>query len=282
LARRLLFSARMRTLAIFLSAFVVAFGVPVTAQAVSVLFDFNSLADGAGNSSVQSYMQNRLNSSPLAGMTVTVTGAVAEKDYTGDNHVVGPRINGAVKPITLGSSDGAVGNNTDLPNLNSSYNIVWDTYIHNASNTDRIVMTFSRPISWVSFDWEILPDGTCPNGTVSSCDTHADAAWPDFSFEANDVLLKHFFGVLPGEVGLTGTTYYRSQSDNPERAPQAIGTTGHIDLYITGSTTKLEFIDWPRMIAIDNLLIAVPLPATTVLVGAGAIVLAILRRRERD
>ena len=73
----------------------------------------------------------------------------------------------------------------------------------------------------MSFDWEILPDGTCPNGTVSSCDTHADAAWPDFSFEANDVLLKHFFGVLPGQVGLTGTT------------------------------TKLEFIDWPRMIAID-------------------------------
>jgi len=271
----------MRTLAIFFSAFVVALGVPVTTQAVSVMFDFDSLADGAGNSSVQSYMQNRLNSSSLAGMTVTVTGAVAEKDYTGDNHVVGRLVNGAVKPITLGSTDGAVGNNTDMPRLNGN-NIVWDTYIHNASNTDRIVMTFSRPISWVSFDWEILPDGTCPNGTVSSCDTHADAAWPDFSFEANDVLLKHFFGVLPGQMGLTGTTYYRSPADNPERAPQAIGTTGHIDLYITGTTTKLEFIDWPRMIAIDNLLIAVPLPGTTVLVGAGALVLAVLRRRSRD
>jgi hypothetical protein len=36
------------------------------------------------------------------------------------------------------------------------------------------------------------------------------------------------------------------------------------------------------MIAIDNLQIAVTAPATTILVGAGAFVLAVLRRRARD
>jgi hypothetical protein len=271
----------MRTLAIFLSAIVLGVAVHATAQAASITFDFNSLADGASNALVQTYMQNQLNSSPLAGMTVTVTGSVAETNYTGDDHTVGRVVNGTVKPITLGSTDGALGNNTDMPRLNSSYNIVWDTYLHNASTTDRIVMTFSRPLTWVSFDWEILPDGTCPNGTVSSCNDHSDAAYPDFSFEANDVVLRHFWGVLPGSSGPTGTTYSRSTLGNPELAPQALGTTGHIDLHITGGTTKLEFIDWPRMIAIDNLQIAVPGPATSVLVGTGALLLALRRRRTR-
>ena len=53
-----------------------AFAGPATTQAASVTFNFDTLADGANNGLLQAYMQDRLNSSSLASMTVTVTGTI--------------------------------------------------------------------------------------------------------------------------------------------------------------------------------------------------------------
>lgn len=259
------------------------------AYALIIDFNFNnppsSLMDWSGNGAVQSYMQGLL---PL-GKTVTVTGSEADNNYTGDNHVVGPLVGtpGTVKPITLGTTDGALGNNTDTPNL------VSDIFIM-TSGSDRITMTFNFAIDWVQFDWQIFPNGSCPNGGSNGCPNTSDSDWPDFKFEVNDVEILHYYGIDPNPTVApfipynTNTanpldvTYTRSPLLNPETAPQAIGTTGIIDLNVIGNTTKLEFIDWPVAIGIDNLSIAiVPGPPTMLLVGAGLGLLALARSSLR-
>ena len=72
-----------RALQVSLSAAVLAV---VTQPAEATTFDFNSLADGASNTSVQTYMRTVLGCASC----VTVTNSVAEANYTGDGHVVGP------------------------------------------------------------------------------------------------------------------------------------------------------------------------------------------------
>src|SRR5579872_3015493 len=81
----------------------------MSAYAASVTFDFNSLAAGAPSSggigvdaSIQNYMNHVLaTTTGFAGVTVTVTGAIADSasssgqtsgglDWTGDGHTVGP------------------------------------------------------------------------------------------------------------------------------------------------------------------------------------------------
>ena len=64
--------------------------------------------------------------------------------------------------------------------------------------------------------------------------------WPDFTFQANGVT---FFSAL---ATIPATT---------PKDPQAIGTTGVIDLTSLsgGGATTLTFIDWPSTIGIDNL-----------------------------
>ena len=49
-------------------------------------FNFNTLSASANNAAVQTWMNNKLG----AAGHVTVTGAKAGKNYTGDGHVVGP------------------------------------------------------------------------------------------------------------------------------------------------------------------------------------------------
>ncbi len=119
------------------------------AHALLIDFDFNSLADEASNAKVQKYMNNILKVLHPGG-TVKVTGAKAEKEYTGDGHVVGPVSGNTVTPLTLGNTNGGVYHNGAL-----------DTFLVN-SGSDRISMLFSFPIYSVFFDYEIFPVGTCP------------------------------------------------------------------------------------------------------------------------
>src|SRR5579863_3317743 len=82
-----------------LAAGLLSLGLGMPADATTISFDFNSLANGANNSSVQNYMNGVLG----AGRTVAVTGSQASNNYTGDGHVVGPG-SGSIS-LSLGTSD---------------------------------------------------------------------------------------------------------------------------------------------------------------------------------
>lgn len=220
-----------RTASRLILGFMVPFLLAVpSAHAVFMDFNYNSLADGNNNAAVDGYMQGIITGAHPGG-TIAVTGSRAEANYTGDNHVVGPTVP-SVYSETLGTSD-----------ANIHHALPLDTFLVNHEST-KIEMVFSFPVYYVSFDYEIFPDGTCP---TSSCSA---ANWPDFTFEANDVVQFNKLGVVPGTSG----TYPHSPFSGPvtnELAPQFLGMSG--DYFFANGVTKLEFIDWPRMIGIDNL-----------------------------
>ncbi len=206
-----------------------------SAHASLISFDFNSLKDGASNSKVKTYMQGVVTTKHPGG-TVNVTGSQAEKDYTGDNHVVGPVSGHSVSSETLGTSDGGVHHTGDN-----------DTYLIN-NDADRITITFSFPIYLASFDQEIFPDGTCPKLSLTCQPT--SASWPDLTFQANNVAQFEELGIVPGQSG----TYPHSPDSHynvNEKAPQYLGVSGN--WAFASGVTKLEFIDWPQHIGIDNL-----------------------------
>lgn len=229
-----------------------------TAQAAILDFNFNALADGNNNTKVQTYMRNIITALHPGG-TVTVTGSKAEANYTGDGHVVGPISGSVVIPYTLGRTDGGV-----------YHNGAYDSYLVN-SGSDRITMTFSFPIYSFSFDYEIFPDGTCPKASTSCTPTSAN--WPDFKLEVDDVQQFRTLAIDPSVSG----PYNRSPNSGLskiEKAPQFLGVSG--ELFFANGVTKLEFIDWPRMIGIDNLKIndqkpstVVPEPTTLLLLSSG-------------
>ena len=59
---------------------------PPPAFAASVTFAYGSLADGATDAQIQSYMNGQLG----ANGSVIVTGAIGSNSYTADGHVTGP------------------------------------------------------------------------------------------------------------------------------------------------------------------------------------------------
>ena len=64
-----------------------------------------------------------------------------------------------------------------------------------------------------------------------------------------------------------------------ELAPQLLALSG--SWYFANGITKLEFVDWPRMIGIDNLaLTTVPEPGTVALLAFGLFGLRAFRGRE--
>jgi hypothetical protein len=168
-------------------------------------FDFNSLADGASNAAIQTYMNGFL--TPF-GASVVVAGAGAENGYDGDGHVVGPCNVGntsctgspnKVTPLTLGTSDFVqvdgvprAGANTDFM-TNGNANL--DTFIINANGGDRFSFTFSNlpallfpgGVSELGFDFEIFPDDQCADSNeLSDLDNCTSSEHPDFRFYADD------------------------------------------------------------------------------------------------
>ncbi len=245
--------------------------LPHAAQAALIPFNFNDLSDNSSNSQVQDYM-NLVLSSAHPGGTVAVTGAQGEKNYNGDDHVVGPVSGSKVTSQTLGNTDGGTSHGGSL-----------DTFLIN-NGTDRITLVFSFPIYSISFDYEIFPNGDCAQADAACTPTSAN--WPDFTFRVDDTQQFNTKGVLPG----TGGTFPHSPSSgasNTEPAPQFLGVSGLLN-FPTG-VVKFEFVDWPPTIGIDNLIIGdvppdrtpiIPEPGTIALLGGGLIALWNRRRRS--
>ena len=139
-------------------------GAAAPAQAGTITFDYGSLANGASNSQIQTFMNSLL----PAGTSVTLTGAVASNNYNGDGHVTGPG-NGA-SSFTLAQLDPAN----------------HGTFIQNDTghSSNEIKMVFSGlTVSSISFDFEIFPDGTCPS--LSNCGGSGHPNLPDLTIISN-------------------------------------------------------------------------------------------------
>ena len=273
----------------------VAIGGESSAFAGVITFDFNSLADGKSNSYVDTYMQDVLNTNGLQGdgNSVVVTGSKAEQNYTGDNYVVGPRVqtgtrwkrvNGQWVEVPVYGVTSVTLGNTEHATVDGAPWVAGaaDTFLVN-SGADRITMTFDFKIYSVQFDYEIFPNAQCADGTKASC------TMPDFTFRADDTNVFQQLGVMPG----TGGTYLNSPHSgaNAEKAPQYLGVSGLWNFQ--NGVNKLEFVDWPVMIGIDNLVIntdqpgggtptgsSVPEPTTLTLFGLGLAAIGYQRRKR--
>jgi len=258
-------------------------GTVTSANADSITFNFNSLSNNANNTSVKNYMNGVLGSVG----SVSVTGALASKSYTGDGHVVGPCMKGGVvvscstsgaSPIsvTLATSDGTT------QHLTTS-----DTFIQNVSSSSEITMTFSGfKIYSVSFDYEIFPDGTCADGRSNGKGGYKScSSWPDFTFLADGTVMFNTLGVMPSSGPYSHSP--NSTRTGTEQAPQYLGQSG--TWTFANGVTKLEFQDWPATIGVDNLVFTtnkpipptvVPEPGALTLLGTGLLGLAGFVRRR--
>ena len=236
--------------ALFLAALIVR--VP---SAHAVIFDFDQLADEQGNTSIKDYINGVLHAFDPSWNVTTVSGGKAEKEYTGDGYVVGS----SATSETLGTSNNGVHHNGAL-----------DTFLQN-KGSDRITMIFDFPIYQVYFDYEIFPDATTPDGRNSN---PANANWPDFTFKADGATVFYMDSLIPSG-GITHSPH--SGIVNNEFAPQFLGGSGLWNF--PNGVTKLEFIDWPVAVGIDNLAINhSPEPGSLLLLGVGLAGMGLRRR----
>ncbi len=260
-----------------------------SANAASFSFNFNSLADQANSTSIQTYMQGVLNSALGVGKaTVTVSaGALADKAYTGDGHVTGPGTGS--KAVTLATSDGvSFAGGSTTPAAGTVHTSSADTFIRNVSGISSFTFTFTGLlISSASFDYEIFPDGTCTALSSTGCGGSKVGGiypnQPDFTFKANGNTIFHQYAVGVGTATSPYTHSPNSGSTKSEKAPQFIGTwSGGLT-----SATALTFADWPATIGIDNLLftatVNVPEPGSIFLFATIGLALGgcIKRRKSR-
>ncbi len=163
----------------------VALAASAAASATTYTFDFNSLANGASNAAIQTYIQGI-----IAG--TTVSGAIASRTYNGDGHVSGPTLG----PDTFIMNNGSGGSNNFTMNFGANFYI-----------------------SSISFDWEIFPNASCFNGSGSTtasrnCVTAGPVAgntnWPDFSLFVDGSATASFHQLaaasnFPQAIGTSGT-----------------------------------------------------------------------------
>jgi hypothetical protein len=246
-------SKLIKTRNTFLAGVILLCGTAVSARA-DIVFTFNSLSPGTGDSSNEAAIETYMDGLLGCVGCVTVTGAATDKTYNGDNHVVGN--NG--KSLTLGTSDGATNNSTLTPST------TYDTFLSNITNvagqhnnqtqsiSSEIIITFSKPVDITGFDYEIFPDASCPKPNTqykTNC-----PSLPGFTFDVNgSTQVFQQNAVFPSSSGTNGTS---TQSPNSgtctwckEQAAQYIGTwSGNIS-----GVTELDFIDWPAGIGVDNI-----------------------------
>ena len=257
---------RNSTIATFLGVTVLAAGATMPAYAASVTFDFNSLSPYDNSTQIGNYMSNLLQTNGCTGCTVSVTGAVADRTYNGDGNVVGPKISGSYKSVTLGDTNGATSNSTTP---SSTY----DTFIANTNDSsqqvsNQISLVFSGlTINSAGFDFEIFPDGSSqqpPDLTFTAGTAGVDS--PVTGFGTNGTVT----GVQPA-TQTNGTNLHSPASGwSTEQSAQYIGTwSGSLN-----QPTDLNFIDWPATIGVDNLSInydappqPTPEPASIFLLG---------------
>jgi len=216
----------------------------------TISLNFNGLSHTANDTQVQSYIQSFLG----AGEGVTVTGAEAGYGYTGDGHVVGCTTKNCNQSITLGGVNGKQGN----------------FIINNPSDTTIDMQFTGVKFTSVSFDLEIFPDGTCPNGNAG-----CGANWPDFEFYANNNLVNTWEAVMPGTNGTDA--YSPNSGSSKELAPQLI--TLHVQYNFPSGVTNLAFKDWPATIGVDNLTLTIPEPSSLLLLGSVLGAVGVLRRK---
>jgi hypothetical protein len=249
-------------------------GSPVSAA--PIVFDFNTLADGASNTKVQQYMNAVILAELGLANGVTVTGSKAEKNYIGDGFVVGPVVGNAVTALTLGNSDFGI-----------QHPLPYDTFLVNHDSI-KITMTFAFPIYNASFDYEIFPNGSCENPNDNFPNPKGKCSvWPDFTFKAGDTTststVLYVTSQDPSLAGYIGYTHSpQSGPINQEKAPQLLATS---EMFVfPAGVTKLEFYDWPEMIGIDNLTVnqQVPEPGILLLLGVGLGGACLRRKHKTD
>jgi len=226
------------------------------------VFNFNSLTPTTGNQStnIANYMDSVIG---CVGCVTVSSGVGVDQKYTGDGHVVGP--NGVA--VDLGDTNGATNNSGPVNGSFDSYisNIAADSNGNNPTQLSQgIVITLSKGYSFTgtfSFDYEIFPDGTCPDLSKNDCGGNMVNGHypnqPDLDFTANGStpVSTTFWGVAPGTTNGT-STHSAASGSGTELAPQLIGTwTGTL----TGAT-QLSFMDWPAAIGVDNLKLTTTTP----------------------
>jgi hypothetical protein len=240
--------------------------VALPAARADIFFNFNTLTQSANNGAIKTYMNGQAGCNNC--VSSVGSGALADNTYTGDGFVVGP---GGVA-LTLATTEGAVYNALP-PAPEVLAQGTRDMYLRNSggegAGQDRVSITFNIPIYTVSFDYEIFPDGS---GTT-----------PDFTF-ATDLNSNIFtmYGVAPNA---SSYTYKQSSHSTNEAHMQYLGTwSGTVSVGQTGAT-RLDFIDWPETIGIDNLCIncgmtPVPEPASLAFLGTAICGFALLLKRR--
>jgi hypothetical protein len=190
-----------------------------------------------------------------------------DKTYNGDGHVVS---NTSGKSLTLGDSDYATSNSSVAPNGSTSDIFLANTDDNKSQLSQGIEITFTTAVTLTGFDYEIFPDGSCPDLHSSDCGS-GQSNLPDLVFKTNGVIQTTFTGDAPcatiggcqsqANSGKDGNSIHSpaSGSGSTELAPQLIGTwSGSIS-----GVTKIDFLDWPATIGVDNLKIASPTPEPT-------------------
>src|SRR3954470_2846653 len=116
------------------------------AYAASYTFNYKTVAAGATNGAIQTYMQSVVGGAA----TVALSGAKEANGYNGDGHVIGTCVSGVCTSKTLGNDD--AGTDRFLITLQSG-------------SIDTIKMQFTGlQLYSVTFDYEIFPDATCTSG----------------------------------------------------------------------------------------------------------------------